>query len=149
MLNVDGLRNVRDFGGSNGRFGRLKQGLIIRGSEMNLIRYDSYEYVSNGKLIRLDNTMDITDKCVKSVLDHGIEITEKGKKTMLDELKIKTDIDLRFEKEAGYIEESPLGKTVAYRRLSLLGYMNMFKEEFIPTVRNIMLLFIGMDKQNV
>lgn len=58
---VDGIRNVRDLGGWTG----LRQGMVFRGSEMNLVG------------------------------NHGLEITKEGRRVMTDELGIKTDLDLR------------------------------------------------------
>ena len=110
MLYVDGIRNVRDCGGWRAEGGFLREGILFRGSEMNLIG------------------------------NHGIELTEQGRKTMCRELRIRTDIDLRNEEEAGHIAESPLGASVRYERKPVLGYMDLFKEEFNDTLREIFLL---------
>ncbi len=64
---VDGVRNVRDIGGWTG----LNQGMVYRGSEMNLVG------------------------------DHGLQITAKGRQVMLEELGIKTDLDFRAAAENG------------------------------------------------
>lgn len=88
-LYVDGVTNVRDIGGwvtENGT--RTKQGLICRCARLN-------ESVDNGS---------------------GIIITENGKNVMLNNLGIKTEIDVRrAEKgETGGLTASPLGGTVKY-----------------------------------
>lgn len=107
FIDVDGLRNVRDFGGWRAEGGRLRQGLIYRGSEMNLIA------------------------------DHGIQITPSGIDTMKNCLGIRSDLDLRSPSESGGITHSPLGKDVIYFRQPILGYMDMFKEEYIPALKEI------------
>lgn len=106
-LYVDGIRNVRDFGGWTAKNGVLREGLLYRGSEMNLI----------------DN--------------HGIELTEEGKRTMLKTLAIRTDLDLRNEKESGFLTESPLGAQIRYFRKPVLGYMDFFRRAVQHTVREI------------
>ena len=88
-LYVEGVTNVRDIGGwvtENGT--RTKQGLIYRCARLN-------ESVDNGS---------------------GIIITENGRNVMLNDLGIKTEIDVRrAEKgETGGLTASPLGDTVKY-----------------------------------
>ncbi len=93
-LYVDGVANVRDLGGwLTESGGRFKQGLIYRCGRLN----ENY----TGKTT----------------------ITEAGKRTMLEELKIRTEIDLRGGKndpsEHGNITQSPLGEGVAYHHLGM------------------------------
>lgn len=88
-LYVEGITNVRDIGGwvtENGN--RTKQGLIYRCARLN-------ESVDNGS---------------------GIIITENGKNVMLNDLGIKTEIDVRraAKGETGGLTASPLGDTVKY-----------------------------------
>lgn len=89
VLYVDGITNVRDIGGwvtENGT--RTKQGLIYRCGRLN-------ESADNG--------------C-------SVIITETGKKVLLDDLGVKTELDLRqpHTGETGGITSSPLGETVTY-----------------------------------
>ena len=91
---VDGVENVRDLGGWYiGEQKTYKQGLIYRTAQYNLNGYGSaYNSVA----------------------------TKAGKNTLLNELKIKTEIDLRRTEEFDGTDEvngitsSPLGKTVNY-----------------------------------
>ena len=91
-LNIDGVTNVRDCGGwpigkpEKGRY--VKQGLLFRTARLN----------------------------ASSVADTVIEITDEGKDVMLNEMKIKSEIDLRkvATNEIGGITGSPLGETVNY-----------------------------------
>ena len=62
---VDGVNNVRDIGG----YGHIKQGMIYRGGA-----FEKY------------------DKNAKKAV---VNITEIGKKTLLEQLKVKTEVDLR------------------------------------------------------
>lgn len=88
-LYVDGITNVRDLGGWMTESGtRTKQGMLFRCGRLN-------------------------ESSAKTV---NIEITEAGKKTMLDLLGVKTEIDIRKVEngETGGITASPLGDTVTY-----------------------------------
>ena len=108
---VDGVENVRDLGGWYiGESKVYKQGLIYRTAQFN------YGQVGN-------NTF-------KSAP------TEAGKKALLNELKIKTEIDLRrTEAFDGYdevvgITSSPLGDTVNYVSAPMYyGNTNIFANE--------------------
>lgn len=91
---IDGVNNVRDIGGYTTNSGKtIKQGLIYRTAKMN----------------------------ESSVATPQMTISEAGIKTATEQLKIKTDIDLRkVEKdssgadEIGGITSSPLGSSVNY-----------------------------------
>lgn len=90
MLFVEGVTNVRDMGGWQTASGKtVKQGLLYRCGRLN---------TSSSSTLK-------------------VEITQEGKKTMLDMLKIKTEIDLRMvsNNEVGCLTDtSPLGKDVQY-----------------------------------
>lgn len=86
-LYVEGVTNVRDLGGwSLEDGGRVKQGMIFRSSKFNADE--------SGELL----------------------ITENGIRTMTEELKVKTEIDLRSvdDNENGSLTASPLGEGVSY-----------------------------------
>lgn len=89
-LYVDGITNVRDLGGWQTPNGRVKQGLIYRCGRLN---------ESETPLV-------------------NIEITHDGIDTMLNVLRIKSEIDLRMPNnhntETGGITSSPLGDDVNY-----------------------------------
>lgn len=90
-LYVDGITNVRDLGGwETADGGRVKQGLIYRCGRLNKSEQPTVE----------------------------IEITEAGIKTMLEEMGVRSEIDLRnpdnHNTETGGITSSPLGDDVAY-----------------------------------
>ncbi len=88
-LYVDGITNVRDIGGWITEKGtRTKQGLIYRCARLN-------ESEDNG---------------------NAVIITDAGKNVMLNDLGIKTEIDVRraAKGETGGLTSSPLGNTVKY-----------------------------------
>ena len=90
MIFVEGVTNVRDMGGWQTESGKtVKQGLLFRCGRLNK----------------------------SSSSEIKVEITENGKKTMLDMLKIKTEIDLRMvsnNEVGGLTSTSPLGDGVQY-----------------------------------
>ena len=86
-LNIDGVTNCRDLGGWKLAGGMtIKQGLIYRTSKFNEDNSDT------------------------------LIITSDGIKTLVEELKIKTEIDLRkvTDGENGNLTKSPLGDSVRY-----------------------------------
>lgn len=99
-LYVDGVTNVRDLGGWSLPYGRVRQGAIIRCGRLNESGTDNV----------------------------NIEITQQGIDTMLNELNIKTEIDLRdpvkHNFEAGGITSSPLGESVNYISIPLEWNVN-------------------------
>lgn len=111
VMNVDGVKNVRDIGGWKiDETKRVKQDMIFRCARLN---------ESN------------IDKVV-------IEITDKGKSTMLNDMKIRTEIDLRvFENnETGTLTQSPLGNSVAYYNFPM-SYENDFYLDSKDMVRDV------------
>lgn len=95
-LYVDGVTNVRDLGGwKTADGGRVKQGMIYRCGRLNKSETE----------------------------DPVIEITEEGINTMLYELGVRSEIDLRMKEahdfEAGGITSSPLGESVNYYNVEL------------------------------
>ena len=108
---VDGVENVRDLGGYLTEDGqKIKQGLIYRTAQFN---YDTSD-----------------NNAIKSAP------TEKGLDTLLNVLKIKTDVDVREKEnrqgkdETIGISASPLGNSVNYQYLPLrFGGSNIFSLE--------------------
>ncbi|MBE7047298.1 MAG: hypothetical protein E7396_07780 [Ruminococcaceae bacterium] len=92
-----------------GGWNGIKAGHIFRGSEINYIEGNGY----------------------------GID--EKGLDLMNNELKIKTDLDLRGSGNGG-LKSSPLGNDVAWELFPLSGYMAAFTDEQAPHYGGIMKL---------
>lgn len=58
-----------------------------------------------------------------SEMNNNFIITDNGKQTMLEDLHIKTDLDLRTTKETNNIKNSPLGENINYVNIpSFEGY---------------------------
>ncbi len=88
-LRVDGITNVRDLGGYQTASGaRVRQGMLFRCGRLNTSRAEQV----------------------------NVEITEAGKQTMLEDLRIRSEIDLRqvADGEVGGITSSVLGDNVRY-----------------------------------
>lgn len=88
-LYIDGVTNARDLGDRKTQSGgETKQGMIFRCGRLN----------------------------ESDVPEPNIEITEAGKKTMLEDLGVKTEIDMRlsYNNENGGITESQPGGSVDY-----------------------------------
>lgn len=102
-LYIDGVTNARDLGGRETESGTVtKQGMIFRTGRLN-----------------------------ESNIDHvNIEITESGKHVMLEELGVKTEIDVRLvdDSENGGITYSPLGESVAYISIPMEWDGNMLAD---------------------
>ncbi len=95
-LYVDGITNVRDLGGWETLDGGVvRQGMIFRCARLNESKTETVK----------------------------IEITEEGKRTMLEDLGVKSEIDLRMKEAHGYesggITSSPLGDSVTYYNVEL------------------------------
>ncbi len=87
-LYISGVTNARDLGGYQTKNGRIKQGMLYRTAKLN-----------------------------KNKTDEPVPlITEKGIYTMLNTLKVKTEVDLRRteDNEIGSLTASVLGPSVNY-----------------------------------
>lgn len=105
ILSVDGIVNVRDIGGWKTEDGkRVKQGLLYRGSELD------------------------------GSVEKSYTLTEKGKKTMLDVLKIRSDIDLRPESD-NKSGVNALGVERTYHDMQMYG--GIFTEKGKAAVKSV------------
>ncbi len=103
IVAVDGITNVRDIGGFKGLNGKyVKQGLLFRGAELD------------------------------GAVDSNLKITENGISTMLDLLKIRTEMDLR--KSGG---EDMLGSSVNHKYYNSSMYKYIFESDAANSTRKI------------
>ena len=103
VLNVPNVDNFRDLGGRRGLEGRLiPQGLLFRCSGFNNNSSDG------GKTPGVPR------------------FTEEGLRIIRDELKIKTDLDLRSHGETARMTSSPLGEDINYVNISTVCYAPTF-----------------------
>lgn len=99
IMNVDGVYNMRDIGGWNTVSGKkIKQGLLYRGCEID------------------------------GSVEERYTITDSGINTMLKELGIKTDMDLRSESDNIYGTDA-LGAAVKHEYYSTAMYSQIFKNK--------------------
>lgn len=95
FIDIDGLSNVRDCGGWTGLDGKkIKQGLLYRGEEFNK---QNNGRKGSGETATTDPTVVDPDEEVERAKDkpYGQKITAKGIDTVLNELKLKTECDVR------------------------------------------------------
>lgn len=92
-LTIDGVTNARDLGGYITPQGEIKQGLLLRTARLNRSAFD---------------------KVVPEITGEGID-------TMLYELKVKTEIDLRGIAESSNLTASVLGSSVNYYCMNMSG----------------------------
>lgn len=71
-----------------------------------------------------------------SEMDTHCSITGEGIRIMLDELHIRTDLDIRGE-AVGRITESPLGETVNFRLIPVEAYADFLRDDQKPVTKQI------------
>jgi len=99
VMYVPNVDNFRDLGGKKGLEGRISaQGMIYRSTGLNNNSTDG------GKT------------------PGGVRFTTEGKRIMLEDLKLKTEVDLRAHSETAGMTESPLGPSVKYINISSCCY---------------------------
>lgn len=73
-------------------------------------------------------------------LDVHMTVTERGMKTLREELGIRTDLDIRAE-AVGRISESPMGADVNFQLIPVVAYGEFFSEEQKEACRRVFSLF--------
>ena len=88
FIDIDDLSNVRDCGGWTGLDGKkIKQGLLYRGEEFN--KQNNGRAGSSASDYHYDPSKASDDD------PYGQKISENGIKTVVNELKLKTEVDIR------------------------------------------------------
>lgn len=107
FIQIDGVRNCRDIGGYFTADGKsIREGMVYRGTELD--GGFSNKYI----------------------------VTDAGKHTMLNELGIVTEIDLRAYTESK--TKDMLGDEVAHNYYSYLSYMESFSDHGIKKIREVL-----------
>ncbi len=115
-LYVEGVTNFRDCGSWNSSLGgRVKQGLIFRCATLNDGKGDEYK----------------------------VRVTKEGKKVMLEDLGIKTEIDLRNDENGENTgkNKSALGKTVNYYACPMDSSLGNWLEAHREEIKNVFTIF--------
>lgn len=108
LMTVDGVRNIRDLGGwrtVDGR--RVKQNRVFRSAAL---RASSRAKGGGDSLVG------------GAVLPGSLNITDAGISVMRDELRIRTDIELRTQREAACMEKSALGDDIVFVKQAFGAY---------------------------
>lgn len=106
FLNIPGVRNYRDFGGRVGRDGRrIRQGKIFRSAEFN-----------DGSRQNGGSLFDSSFEVGKNL------ITGAGAQELRKTFGIRTDLDIRSDKECAGMTKSPLGSSVRWIHIPVRAY---------------------------
>ena len=149
LIKVDGIPNIRDFGGRVGLGGRrVRQGRVFRSAGLN---GNANKYYTKDEILDMLEKGTLVESVPEKSKDAAKEIVSrfKAKKTpdykhlvkewrpgaerlnattrayMLETLGIKTDIDLRSARECYLMTGSPLGDTVKWVHVSSTAYGGM------------------------
>ncbi len=168
LLQLDPVRNARDFGGRIGLGGRrIKQSMMFRTNGLNhnalIVYYKLDEVMKLHEEGKLDE-MGEQGKKLERQIKRGEKIdpkfirlikstpTEPGKSKLNDEQRqfildtfgIKTDIDLRSDMECYGMTGSPLGPTVKWYQWSYskFGYGYLFTDDGYKSFKTVFTLML-------
>ena len=149
LVKVDGIPNLRDLGGRKGLDGRrVKQGMVYRSAGLNNNANSYYkpeeikEMLKKGTLVESvpEKSKEAAQEIVKRAkagksadYKHLVKdwhpgnprLNDKTRAYMRETLGIKTDIDLRTDRECYGMTCSPLGPDVKWVHISSSGYGGM------------------------
>ena len=134
FLMIDGIGNCRDLGGRKGWRGRrVRQGMVLRTQGMN----------ANAKFVR-EKGKGERGKVIVPPTERGKDrITAAGRRYLLEDVGVRTDIDLRNEYECFGMDGSPLGPSVRWEHHSLIGAYGLMKgSEARKTLAEVFRIFL-------
>ncbi len=127
IIHVDKVSNVRDFGGRIGLGGRrVRQGIVYRSAGLNA---NASKSKKTGQMEPGKTTM-----------------TDASREYMKKTLGIRTDLDLRSDREVFGMAGSPLGPEVKWIRFSSSAYGGMAKQDGKDAFANDFRVFL--DEKN-
>ncbi len=123
LLNVPNVNNFRDLGGKPAMAGRTsRQGLIFRSTGLNNNSSDGGKTPGKARF------------------------TEEGRRIMLEDLKLKTELDLRSHGETAGMTSSPLGDSINYINISSTCYSGLYTSDGNTNYAKLFRIFC--DKNN-
>ena len=149
LVKVDGIPNLRDLGGRKGLDGRrVKQGMVYRSGGLNNNANSYYKPDEIKKMLDDGTLVDSVPEQSKELAKEIVKQNKAGKKPsykylvkdwhpgkerlndktrayMRETLGIKTDIDLRTDRECYGMTGSPLGEGAKWVHVSSSGYGGM------------------------
>jgi len=106
LLYAGGVKNLRDIGGWKGHEGqRVRQGMVYRSAGLRLSARQKGGSLFGGRIEAGER-----------------RVTPAGIVTLRDDLKIKTDLELRTRREAACMESSVLGDDVKWLNIPFVAY---------------------------
>ena len=171
LVRVDGIPNVRDLGGRIGLDGRrVRQGLVYRSGGLNNNANKYYTKEEIEKMLEQGNLVESVPELSKKEAEGIVSAKKQGKKIdykhlvkkwepaskprltdktrayMRDTLGIRTDIDLRTDRECYGMKGSPLGEGVKWVHVSSSCYGGMAGVEGKKAFAEVFRVFL--DKAN-
>ena len=168
LINVPGIPNVRDLGGRRGLDGRrMRQGLVYRTAGLNdnpedidfltwaqcraefdagtLTNRPCWQAGHMAKIYRGEHDANDWHR-VPIASDRGRErLTDAARKTLLDRLGIRTDLDLRGAPEVAGMTVSPLGDRVKWVNVAMTAYAGLEKPRGKELVKKCFDVFLDPD----
>ena len=97
FISIDGLSNVRDCGGWTGLNGKkIRQGLLYRGEEFNKQNYGCNDRQTSSSSVTDPTIVDPDDSKERAKeKPYGQKITASGIQTVLNDIALKTECDIR------------------------------------------------------
>ena len=166
LVKVDGIPNLRDLGGRKGLDGRrVKQGMVYRSAGLNNNANSNYKpeeikkMVADGTLV--DSVPEKSKEAAKEIMTRAKEgkhydtkhlakewhpgkprLNDKTRAYMREVLGLKTDIDLRTDRECYGMTCSPLGPDAKWVHVSSSGYGGMADEKSKKAFAEVFKVFL-------
>ena len=147
LVRFPGVPNVRDLGGRVGLGGkRVKQGLIFRSAGLN--NNAGSTYYTKEELARLGRQDEAKNgkRVVKSQTPGKSRVEGENGEYIRKRFGIKSDIDLRSDRECYGMKGSPLGETVTWFHYSSSAYGGMQSDKGKEAFKKVFKVFL--DRKN-
>ena len=166
LIKVDGIPNIRDFGGRVGLGGRrVRQGRVFRSAGLNSNANSYYKKDDILKMIKDGTLVESVPEKSKAAAQKILDCKKKGERPdynhlvkhwhpgaerlntvtrayMRETLGIKTDIDLRTDRECYGMTASPLGEGVKWIHVSSSAYGGMGSDNGREAFKQVFKVFL-------